>query len=759
MKLQRYYNPAISFLNKKQESEELDKNIVFFTFDKYFDFLDKWKSSNIFALDLETYSYNPSTGKAYPYGGLDPWMSDIRLIQIGLETGEVLIIDTGGYIKPQYSQSESDRLILFWETLKTKLYDTNTEVLGHNIKFDLLCLRILGLKCLNAKDTMLMSEIYWSGVGVEKAKKGQARIERGIKGFHSLKLVAQRCGIEINKEEQTSDWSSSYLSNKQYNYAARDVTVLFEIYNYLKPRLLKEGLKYSIYAECIAIPAFVEMEFKGMPVQKQVLLQILSEYHEKKELVLENWYKYFPDQSPRLTKKDLVPLFKKVLGISVEDTSSEVLATINHEAIHSLLTYRTLEISIKYLERIKTICEISESSGYGYNARTRFRQIATNWRTASSGKISFTENGKRKTLDSMLCHNLQQIPNLSSELQQLGLKSIRSIFEVGMYQSLIIADLSQAHTRIAAEMMQDQTLLQSYNNNLDNHLLTAKRILDINGYKDWTFEVVERIYKEYKKGVDSTEGRIINKSRKEAKTGFYAFLNQAGATTMLNTFHKFGMNVTEEFCQNLLGILRETYQGLFLGIKKKIKEANKENITFEKYKDLDGNSVKGEYGIIRGLSGGRNYCLKVQNKQKTKTEVAFTDTISFMWLSTEASIMKASLGEIHIEFENNPQWKAYLCNFAHDEINAVCDNAIIIPENIELEEEWDFSNLIDNIFLFLDQEKDDDLMVTCKKDNDLEVANCVGTIIAKNMKRFIKSIPVEETNDYQKLICKNYSEK
>lgn len=43
---------------------------------------------------------------------------------------------------------------------------------------------------------MLMSEIIWSGISVDKAVKGEARINRGIKGFHSLKLVAQRCGIQ-----------------------------------------------------------------------------------------------------------------------------------------------------------------------------------------------------------------------------------------------------------------------------------------------------------------------------------------------------------------------------------------------------------------------------------------------------------------------------------------------------------------------------------------------------------------------------------
>jgi hypothetical protein len=226
------------------------------------------------------------------------------------------------------------------------------------------------------------------------------------------------------------------------------------------------------------------------------------------------------------------------------------------------------------------------------------------------------------------------------------------------------------------------------------------------------------------------EGKLIKQARTEAKTGFYAFLNQAGAKTMSSTFAGYGIEVTEEFCKELIDILRSTYSGLYQGIKKHIKKANSYNLSFsDKYYDLDGKPVQGEYGVIRSLSGGRNYCKKIEFKdtysKSTKKDVPFTDTISFMWLATEATVMKMALGRLHEEFHKNPEWGAYLCNFTHDEVNIICNNFKNDEFLIFSNWEWEFQtreDLGESLGIV-----STDVCAVCSESVAEKVANLVGS--------------------------------
>jgi hypothetical protein len=322
--------------------------------------------------------------------------------------------------------------------------------------------------------------------------------------------------------------------------------------------------------------------------------------------------------------------------------------------------------------------------------------------------------------------NLQQIPNLSSTQKEKGLPNIRNMFAVPKGYKLIIADLSQAHSRIAAQMFKDATQLGIYNEGKDGHLLMATKLLEAEGIK-MTFEEVEATYKEAKKKGDNLtelENKIMYK-RQEGKTGFYSFLNQAGAATMQLSFKGYGMDVTLEYCKTLQLALREVYAGLYNGIKQYMNSVNKgTTVNFKHYTDLEGKPLGGDYGIVYGAecklyegNRSRNFCVRTrshyeyEDKQTGKMvkvpkyDVAFTDSISFMWLSTEATIMKNSLGDLYKEFnkEENKKWCATLVNFVHDQLD-----------------------------------------VEVKAEYAEEVALLVRETIKRNMEAFIDEIPVEE---------------
>jgi ribonuclease D len=79
---------------------------------------------------------------------------------------------------------------------------------------------------------------------------------------HSLKnLVKRYLGIEINKELQTSNWTSDDLSPEQLNYAASDVLYLQPLIEKLSDKLIKQGL-WDVTLQCFEfIPARVFLDY------------------------------------------------------------------------------------------------------------------------------------------------------------------------------------------------------------------------------------------------------------------------------------------------------------------------------------------------------------------------------------------------------------------------------------------------------------------------------------------------------------------
>lgn len=697
--------------------EQLDSRILFINSFIYYDFINQFKLAKIVAIDIETYS--SIEGKEYL--ALDPLRLNIRLIQIAIKDA-VLIVDMD--ISHNQLKENAEKYIELFNLLKEKGKDSNTVFLGHNLKFDLLALRQLGLIFNNVRDTMLISQILWSGIGVlsSKSKESKERSTRCLLG-HSLKDLANRLGIKLDKTEQLSDWSQPILNTKQLNYAAKDVLVLFDIYDILKEKISEcHGVLKTVYTECKALSAFVEIEYNGFPIDIELANKTLILYEEEYQSNLIIWQNTFNDLSPTSTKKDLIPAIKDKLTIDIVDTTDSSLGLIDNDSIKALLQMRSLNISIQYLKNVIKKSNLSKQLGLGEKIRPMFRQITSGWRTGCDGKLSYSKynpkTGKtsKAKVDSDLYMNLQQIPNNPVK----GLPNIRTVFTPSENYSLIIADLSQAHARIACEMSKDKTLTKSYNEGLDNHLLMASKILKLEGY-NLEFEEVNAIYKQAKSLNKSDWLPLmfqIKEARDVAKTAFYAFLNQAGAKTMTATFSSQGVNISEEKCKELINLLREVYKDLYTFIKKAIYKANEFNITFD-FIDRNGNPVNQKYGKVVNLIGSYTYYGKIKSlfKENAPDQVPYTEAIAWQWLSSEAVLIKQALWQIN-EKLSHLNYDAYLCGFCHDEINLVTHN-----------------------------------------DCALDVANLVGTTIKESLSQYIKSIPVEENNDYKNFIVKSLADK
>jgi hypothetical protein len=546
---------------------------------------------------------------------------------------------------------------------------------------------------------MLMSQIVWSGVGVSKAKKGENRADR-CKLSHSLKAVAERLEIgDLDKTEQKSDWGGT-LTNAQLNYAGNDALILLDIYARLRRLIIEHQQQYPIYSEFLFLPVLIDMEVQGVPVDAARLDELILQYTEAINYHTAIWYSEFPDLSHTATKKDLVPALNNKYSLNLEATDDSALAPLAKEypAIRALLDYRTLNISLKYLTSVKT-------NMFNGTVRSNYRQVTGGWRT-SSNKI-----------------NLQNPPKLHPRFKQYNYGSVKSAFKPPEGYAFLVADLSAAHSRIATQVTKCQALIDGYNLGQDNHIKVCARILQASGVEVSEQEALNlhKSYKAKKKdklAVTELEAKVAE-YRDYGKIGFYAYLNQAGAYTMQQTFAGWGITVTLEFCELLISILREIYGEIYDYVRKVlIPYANSHDIDFSHFKDINGKPLQGTYGITYGLTGGRNYCLKVKNKHTGRYEVPYTDTISFTWLSSEANMLMEAAGLLYLEFLNHPEWEARICNYVHDETDIVC-----LQEYAEV------------------------------------VASLVGNTIKAVLSRFITIIPVEEDSNYSAFIVEDWSKK
>ena len=112
--------------------------------------------------------------------------------------------------------------------LKAVLADKKITKIFHYARFDVGILkRFLGIDCTPVYCTKIAS-----------------RLARTYTDRHGLKDVCRELvGVELSKEQQSSDWGAETLSESQINYAAIDVLYLHQVRAELEKILIREGRK------------------------------------------------------------------------------------------------------------------------------------------------------------------------------------------------------------------------------------------------------------------------------------------------------------------------------------------------------------------------------------------------------------------------------------------------------------------------------------------------------------------------------------
>ncbi|GGB90303.1 3'-5' exonuclease [Marivita lacus] len=93
-----------------------------------------------------------------------------------------------------------------------------------------------------------------------------SRLIRTYTDRHGLKVLLQEhLGIDISKQQQSSDWGSETLSQAQVDYAASDVLYLHKLRDVLQEMLEREG-RAELAQSCFDfLPTRAQLDLAGWP--------------------------------------------------------------------------------------------------------------------------------------------------------------------------------------------------------------------------------------------------------------------------------------------------------------------------------------------------------------------------------------------------------------------------------------------------------------------------------------------------------------
>lgn len=172
--------------------------------------------------------------------GLNPHRDRLCLVQLSAGDGHAHLVQI---IPPAPGSRGNDA-----PNLARLLADPAVTKLMHFARFDVAVLQhALGIT-----------------VAPTRCTKIAAKLVRTFTDRHGLRdLCRELLGIELNKQQQTSDWGAPELSAEQLAYAASDVLHLHALWAELEALLLREG-RLELAEACFAfLPARCRLDLLG----------------------------------------------------------------------------------------------------------------------------------------------------------------------------------------------------------------------------------------------------------------------------------------------------------------------------------------------------------------------------------------------------------------------------------------------------------------------------------------------------------------
>ncbi len=256
-------------------------------------------------------------------------------------------------------------------------------------------------------------------------------------------------------EEEENNYEE--LKNDLYSYCIN------KIYEVTLVKLKEENL-IDLFSniEIPLVQVLGEMQFNGMPIDKEELISFGNKLKEQIESIKQDIYTSVGEEfninstqqlGKILFEKLKLPVYKKTkTGYS---TDSDILEKLlqEHPVIEKLLEYRSLvKLNSTYVEGLIPYINQKTQRIHSY-----FHQTIT-----ATGRISSTEP------------NLQNIPTRVEQGKQ-----IRKAFNTKGKNIFIDADYSQIELRVLAHISKDNHMIEAFKNDEDIHKQAASKVLNI----------------------------------------------------------------------------------------------------------------------------------------------------------------------------------------------------------------------------------------------------------------------------------------
>jgi DNA polymerase-1 len=394
---------------------------------------------------------------------------------------------------------------------------------------------------------------------------------------------------------------------KVAEYAAEDADIALQLAMRLRPEITRANQETVFHTvECPLIPALIEMEHQGIRMdasQLHALSELLdSEIEAAGRRITELAGEPVDLNSPKqlghilFDKLQLDPNARRTAKTGQYQTTEAVLQRLapKHEIVERILHYRMCS-------KLNSVY-VSQLPGWVFRKTGR---VHTTYEQAviATGRIQSVNP------------NLQTIPVRT----EMGQEIRKAFVPRNDHFLLLAADYSQIELRLAAELSQDEGMLETFISNGDIHTATATKIYDVEP-EDVTAEM-----------------------RRQAKTVNFGIIYGISAFGLADR-----LNIPRTQARDLIDQYFAKYPGVVRYMEETIKFAE-------------------THGYVETITGRRRYLRDINSRNQTTKRGEERNAINSRIQGSAADMIKLAMIRIHRELENGGFQSRMLLQ-VHDEL-------------------------------------------------------------------------------------------
>ena len=360
-----------------------------------------------------------------------------------------------GYYVPMPEDPDKNKAVL--EEFRGILENTDTEKIGHNLKFDLSVLLWQGIRVQGPFfDTMLAAYVT-----APEMRLNMNALSLALLDYEPIKIEFLIGEKEKGKKQKTL---REVPLDKVAEYAAEDADITLQLAEALRPKIKEMGqTRVFEDIECPLVSVLAQMEYEGIRMEASVIEALSEDLQDELVAIQRRIYdladETFNLNSPKqlgdilfekLKLDSNAPRTGKTKQYKTDESTLQRLEH-KHEIVKQILDYRTYaKLKSTYLDMLPGT--VFKGTG---RVHTHYEQAVT-----ATGRLQ--SHGP----------NLQNIPIRTEKGREIR----KAFVPRNENYTLLSADYSQIELRVAAELSRDEEMHRAFREGLDIHAATAMKI-------------------------------------------------------------------------------------------------------------------------------------------------------------------------------------------------------------------------------------------------------------------------------------------